>query len=76
MSAIYKLYNKPEFENTLYLDKDGVLNTALFRLGKLSSPRKVDEIKVKKDLNVIADFSKKKNIILKLFLTNLIYQEN
>ena len=64
MSVIYKLYNKPEFENTLYLDKDGVLNTALCRLGKLSSPRKVDEIKVKKDLNVIADFSKKKNITL------------
>ena len=64
MDPIYKFYNNPEFENTLYLDKDGVLNIALLRLGKLSSPRKVDEIKIKKDLNVIADFSKKKNIIL------------
>ena len=64
MSPIYKLYNKPEFENTLYLDKDGVLNIALFRLGKLSSPRKLEEIKVKKDLNVIADFSKKKILTL------------
>ena len=63
MSHIYKLYYKPEFENTLYLDKDGVLNIALFRLGKLSSPRKLEEIKVKKDLNVIANFSKKKIII-------------
>jgi len=64
MSPIYKLYCKPEFENTLYLDKDGVLNTALLRLGKLSSPRRLDEIMIKKDLNIIADFSKKKNIIL------------
>ena len=64
MDLIYKYYNNPEFENTLYLDKDGVLNIALLRLGKLSSPRKVDEIKIKKDLNVIADFSKKKNLTL------------
>lgn len=64
MHPIYKLYKKPKFENTLYLDKDGVLNTAILRLNKLSSPRKVDEIKVKRDLNVIADFSKKKNITL------------
>ena len=63
MGPINNIYYKPEFENTLYLDKDGVLNTSLYRLGKLSSPRKLEEIKVKKDLNVIADFSKKKNII-------------
>jgi hypothetical protein len=64
MNLISKIYFKPEFKNTLYLDKDGVLNTALYRLGKLSSPRKINEIKVKKNLHVIADFSKKKNIIL------------
>ena len=64
MDPIYKFYKNPEFENTLYLDKDGVLNIALLRLGKLSSPRKADEIKIKKDLNVIADFSKKKNLTL------------
>ena len=64
MDPIYKFYKEPQFENTLYLDKDGVLNIALLRLNKLSSPRKVDEIKIKKDLNVIADFSKKKNLTL------------
>jgi len=65
MKPIYKLYKKPEFENILYLDKDGVLKIALYRIGKLSSPRKVDEIKVKKDLNIIADFSKKKfNLVI------------
>jgi D-glycero-D-manno-heptose 1,7-bisphosphate phosphatase len=65
MNPIFKLYKKPEFENTLYLDKDGVLNTALYRLGKPSSPRKIEEIKIKKDLNIIADFSKKKfNLVI------------
>jgi hypothetical protein len=63
MKLIYKLYKEPEYKNTLYLDKDGVLNVAFTRSGKLSSPRKISEIKLKKDLQVIADFSKKKNII-------------
>ena len=64
MTPIYKLYKTPKYKNTLYLDKDGVLNVAFLRSGKLSSPRNIDEIKLKEDLHVIADFSKKKNIIL------------
>jgi len=64
MAPIYKLYITPKYKNTLYLDKDGVLNAAFFRSGKLSSPRNLSEIKLKKDLKIIADFSKKKNIIL------------
>ena len=64
MTPIYKVYNNPKHKNTLYLDKDGVLNAAFFRSGKLSSPRNIDEIQLKKDLQVIANFSKKKNIIL------------
>jgi len=64
MSLIYKIYKQPKYENTLYLDKDGVLNVAFLRSGKLSSPRNIDEIKLKEDLHTIADFSKKKNIIL------------
>lgn len=76
MNPINRIHFKPEFQNTLYLDKDGVLNTALYRLGKLSSPRKIDEIKIKEDLNVIANFSKKKNIISSLLPINQTYQEN
>ena len=64
MTPIYKFYKTPEYKNTLYLDKDGVLNAAFLRLGKLSSPRNIDEIQLKKDLQVIANFSKKKNITL------------
>ena len=64
MTPIYKLYKTPKYKNTLYLDKDGVLNVAFLRSGKLSSPRNIDEIKLKEDLHVIADFSKKKNITL------------
>mgnify|MGYP000459826057 CR=1 FL=1 len=64
MTPIYKLYKTPKYKNTLYLDKDGVLNVAFLRSGKLSSPRSIDEIKLKEDLHVISDFSKKKNITL------------
>jgi len=63
MTPIFQIYEDPEHKNTLYLDKDGVLNVALFRAGKLSSPRNINEIKLKEDLRVIADFSKKKILI-------------
>tara|TARA_B100000575_G_C22922973_1_gene535306 strand:+ start:209 stop:400 length:192 start_codon:yes stop_codon:yes gene_type:complete len=56
-------YFTPEFNKTIYLDKDGVLNTAIVRAGKLSSPQKLDEIKIKEDLKDILSYSKKKNII-------------
>ena len=64
MKPIYKLYKFPKYKNTLYLDKDGVLNVAFLRSGKLSSPRNLDEIELKNDLQVIADFAKKKFLIL------------
>ena len=56
-------YFIPEFNKTIYLDKDGVLNTAIAREGKLSSPQKFDEINIKEDLEDILFYSKKKNII-------------
>ena len=62
MNPIVKVYKKPIYKNTLYLDKDGVLNTAFYRAGKLSSPRNIDEIILKKDLEDILIFSKKKNL--------------
>ena len=64
MKPIYKIYNTPQYKNTLYLDKDGVLNVAILRAGKLSSPRIINEIEIKKDLQVIADFAKKKKFNL------------
>ena len=55
----------PVYENTVYLDKDGVLNTAFFRGSKLSSPRKIAEIIIKKDLKDIFDFSNEKfNLVI------------
>ena len=64
MELIYKLFQQPEYKNTLYLDKDGVLNSAFYRSSKLSSPRNINEIKIKKDLNDILIFSKKKSLTL------------
>jgi len=61
-SIVFKI-SEPIHENTIYLDKDGVLNTAFYRSNKLSSPRSVKEIKIKKDLKDILDFSEKKNLI-------------
>ena len=72
MKPIVKVYKKPVYENTLYLDKDGVLNTSFYRDGKLSSPRNAHEIFIKKDLGDILSFSKKKNLTLLSSLTSLI----
>ena len=63
MNPIIFKISEPIYENTIYLDKDGVLNTAFYRSNKLSSPRNVKEIKIKKDLKDILDFSEKKNLI-------------
>lgn len=58
-------YFIPEFNKTIYLDKDGVLNTAIAREGKLSSPQKFDEINIKEDLEDILFYSKKKyNLVI------------
>lgn len=55
----------PVYENTIYLDKDGVLNTALCRANKLSSPRRMAEVRIKKDLKDIFNFSNKKfNLVI------------
>ena len=63
MNPIVFKISEPIYQNTIYLDKDGVLNAAFYRSNKLSSPRNVREIKIKKDLKDILDFSEKKNLI-------------
>ncbi len=63
MEPIIYHFAKPEYKNTLYLDKDGVLNTAFYRSSKLSSPRNLDEVNIKQDIEDILIFSKKKNLI-------------
>jgi D-glycero-D-manno-heptose 1,7-bisphosphate phosphatase len=61
---IFNIKN-PVYENTIYLDKDGVLNTALRRANKLSSPRRMKEVRIKKDLTDIFNFSNKKfNLVI------------
>ena len=61
---IFNIKN-PVYENTIYIDKDGVLNTALLRANKLSSPRRMKEVRIKKDLKDIFNFSNKKfNLVI------------
>ena len=56
---------RPRYPNTLYLDKDGVLNKAIFRDDKLSSPRNSQEIVIKKDLKELLSFSRKRfNLVI------------
>jgi len=65
MNPVIIKLSEPVYDSTLYLDKDGVLNTALYRKNKLSSPRKSSEINIKKDLHDIVKFSDKKfNLIV------------
>ena len=43
-------YRKVEKKNTLFLDRDGVLNEVVMRGNEISSPRNIDEIVIAKDL--------------------------
>ena len=43
-------YKKPKLKNTLYLDRDGVLNEVVMRGEELSSPRLIDELNIKVSL--------------------------
>jgi len=63
MTPLVIKLSEPTYENTLYLDKDGVLNVAIERDKKLSSPRNIKEVAIKKDLIDIENFSKKKILI-------------
>ena len=65
MNPLILSIRRPVYANTIYLDKDGVLNTALWRDGKLSSPRHIEEIRIKKDLSDILTFSDKRfNLVI------------
>jgi len=48
---VFKFKN-PEAPNTLYLDRDGVLNDVIIRGTEISSPRKLKEIKITNDLDI------------------------
>lgn len=65
MNIIQINYFVPKFPNTIYLDKDGVLNRAIRRNNKISSPRRNNEIEIKKDLTSIKQFAKNKfNLVI------------
>jgi D-glycero-D-manno-heptose 1,7-bisphosphate phosphatase len=43
-------FKNPEAPNTLYLDRDGVLNDAVIRGAEISSPRNMKELKISNDI--------------------------
>ena len=43
-------FKTPIYKNTLYLDKDGVLNNVIMRDNKMSSPRDLSELILDNDL--------------------------
>ena len=44
----------PKAINTLYLDRDGVLNEAVIRGKEISSPRNIKELKIASDISALA----------------------
>ena len=60
-------FEKPIFKNTLYLDKDGVLNDVVIRDNKLSSPRHLSELILDNNL-----FELNQKITKKLFNTVIV----
>ena len=47
-------FKNPEAPNTLYLDRDGVLNEAVIRGSEISSPRNLKELKISSDISALA----------------------
>jgi len=47
-------FNNPVSPNTLYLDRDGVLNEAVIRGSEISSPRNLKELKISSDIVALA----------------------
>ena len=47
-------FKNPEAPNTLYLDRDGVLNEAVIRGSEISSPRNLKELKISSDIFALA----------------------
>jgi D-glycero-D-manno-heptose 1,7-bisphosphate phosphatase len=43
-------FKNPEAPNTLYLDRDGILNEAVIRGTEISSPRNMKELKISSDI--------------------------
>jgi D-glycero-D-manno-heptose 1,7-bisphosphate phosphatase len=48
-------------QNTLFLDRDGVLNHVVIRGEEISSPRHIEEFKVTEDIDALASTEIKKN---------------
>ena len=48
-------YKKPKLKNSLYLDRDGVLNEVVMRGEELSSPRLIDELNIVNDIDGLGD---------------------
>ena len=48
-------FKNPEAPNTLYLDRDGVLNEVVIRSGEVSSPRTIHELNLSSDIEVLSD---------------------
>ena len=47
-------FKNPEASNTLYLDRDGVLNETVIRGAEVSSPRNLKELNICSDINSLA----------------------
>ena len=45
---------EPQASNTLYLDRDGVLNEAVIRGAEISSPRNLHELNICNDIDSLA----------------------
>jgi len=59
-------FKNPEAPNTLYLDRDGVLNDVVIRGTEVSSPRSLKEFKISSDIDALAspNISKNWNLVI------------
>jgi histidinol phosphatase-like enzyme len=55
LEPVFFFYRELSAENTLYLDRDGVLNKVVLRDSEISSPRIEDEIQIADDVVYLAN---------------------
>ncbi len=64
MSFLSFNFSEPFHPNTLYLDKDGILNEVILRGNEVSSPRKKEEFKLCKQLEWLKVLAEKRQLNL------------
>ncbi|MBI4056614.1 MAG: HAD-IIIA family hydrolase [Elusimicrobia bacterium] len=64
MTPLVFLLKPPTSPNTLFIDRDGILNHAVTRGTEISSPRSMEEFKITEDIEALVPISRDWNLVV------------